>query len=304
MKKVFVDGGAGTTGLEIVDRLKKRNDIEVFVLPEEKRKDDGARKAALNGCDLAILCLPDAAAVAAAEMIEDPRVKVIDASTAHRTASGWTYGFAEIGLRENIKNSFRVANPGCHASGFISLVAPLVKCGILSASAKLTCFSVTGYTGGGKKMIGEYEGDKPFLFEAPRQYAISQAHKHLPEMKAVCGLDKEPIFCPIVADFPRGMQVTVPLFASEINGTIEDIKTCYKEFYTGKIVRYSEREENGFLSACEMAGSDALTVSVCGNEERILLVASFDNLGKGASGAAIQNMNIMLGFDETKGLNL
>ena len=304
MYKVFVDGGAGTTGLEIVDRLKNRKDLKVFVLPEESRKDDSARREALNGCDLAVLCLPDEAAKSAVSMIENPLVKVIDASTAHRTADGWVYGFAEVGFKKEIEKAKRVANPGCHASGFIALVKPLIDCGLIRPTEALSCFSITGYTGGGKKMIAEYEGEKPALYEAPRQYATAQSHKHLPEMKKVCGLEIEPIFCPVVSDFPRGMQVTVPLFSGRLNGSVEDIKDCYKQLYCGKVVSYKDIEGNAFLSACELKNRDSMTVSVCGNEDRILLVATFDNLGKGASGAAIQNMNIMLGFDETEGLNL
>jgi N-acetyl-gamma-glutamyl-phosphate reductase len=221
--------------------------------------------------------------------------------------SQWAYGFPELqGLREKIKNSNRIANPGCHATGFISLINPLINANIISKDIKLSCFSITGYTGGGKGMISEYEGqEKPLLYNAPRQYGLTQKHKHLPEMVSVCGINSAPIFCPIVSDFDRGMEVTVPLFASDINGTIEDIKQVYKDAYNGKIVKFKDNaDENGFLSAQSMRGRDDLEVSVFGNEERILLVARFDNLGKGASGAAIQNMNVILGVDETTGLIL
>ena len=307
MHKVFIDGSAGTTGLKIVSRLSQRKDIELIILPDELRKDDSARKDALNNCDVAFLCLPDSASIQAVSMIENPLVKVIDTSTAHRTNPLWAYGFPELqGLREKIKNSNRIANPGCHATGFISLINPLINANILSKDIKLSCFSITGYTGGGKGMISEYEGqEKPLLYNAPRQYGLTQKHKHLPEMVSVCGINSAPIFCPIVSDFDRGMEVTVPLFASDINGTIEDIKQVYKDAYNGKIVKFKDNaDENGFLSAQSMRGRDDLEVSVFGNEKRILLVARFDNLGKGASGAAIQNMNVILGVDETTGLIL
>ncbi|MBO7344385.1 MAG: N-acetyl-gamma-glutamyl-phosphate reductase [Clostridia bacterium] len=307
MKKVFIDGSAGTTGLKIVERLSKREDIELIVLPEETRKDLSARKQAINSCDVAFLCLPDAAAIEAVGLIENPNVKVIDTSTAHRVNPSWAYGFPELnGKREQIKNSNRIANPGCHASGFIALIEPLVQKGIIDKSIALTCFSITGYTGGGKKMIAEYEsGDRPFTFDAPRQYALSQTHKHLPEMVGICGLENPPIFCPIVADYDMGMEVTVPLFRKDINGSIEDIKSVYKEVYNGKMVKFLENaDEGGLLSANAMRGRDDMQISVHGNQDRILLVSRFDNLGKGASGAAIQNMNILLGVDETTGLNL
>ena len=301
MTKVFIDGSAGTTGLRIADRLKERADLEFICLPEEVRKDYNARKDAVNGADIVFLCLPDAAAIEAVGMVESKSVKVIDTSTAHRINDGWTYGFAEIVGKEKIASSKFVANPGCHASGFIALVAPLVKAGLLNKDAKLSCFSLTGYTGGGKKMIAEYEADDG-AYLAPRQYGLTQAHKHLPEMKKVCGLNFDPCFCPVVSNFPCGMEVTVPVFKSDLKCGPEEIKKTYMDFYTGDIVRYSEENESGFLSAAAMAGKDGMTVSVYGNEDRVLLVSRFDNLGKGASGAAIQNMNILLGVEETKGL--
>ena len=307
MYKVFIDGSAGTTGLRIRERLQKRNDIELITLPVVMRKDTAARAEALNAADIAFLCLPDAAAIEAVSLINNESTAVIDTSTAHRTAEGWTFGFPEIGSqREKIKNSKRIANPGCHASGFISLVAPLVEKGIISADAKLSCFSLTGYSGGGKKMIAEYEDmERDPLLDAPRMYGIGQNHKHLPEMAKVCGLDFDPIFCPIVAAYYAGMEVTVPLFASEINGGIEDIKSVYKEYYKNGLVHFTEdASEGGLISACAYEGMDDMQVTVCGNEERILLVSRFDNLGKGASGSAIQNMNLLLGVDETTGLNI
>ena len=306
MYKVFIDGSAGTTGLKIFDRLKDRKDIKLITLPEEHRKELAYRKEAINSCDIAFLCLPDAAAIEAVSLIENDSVKVIDTSTAHRTNPDWAYGFPELkGYRERIKSSNRIANPGCHASGFVSLINPLISAGVMKKDVALTCFSITGYTGGGKKMIAEYEGDKPALYEAPRQYALSQQHKHLPEIKAVCGLDIAPLFCPIVSDYACGMEVTVPLFKKDIEGSIEEIKDIYRNLYTGDIVKFNDSaDESGFLSANAFSGKDTMEISVFGNEDRILLVSRFDNLGKGASGAAIQNMNVLLGLPETTGLIL
>ena len=305
--KVFIDGSAGTTGLRIHERLAERRDLELIILSDELRKDNAARKDAINSADIAFLCLPDAAAREAVAMIEGDTA-VIDTSTAHRTAEGWAYGFPELpGQRAKVAASCRIANPGCHASGFIALVAPLVHAGLLPKSAALTCFSLTGYSGGGKKMIAEYEapeGRNPLL-DAPRQYGISQSHKHLPEMAVVCGLENAPVFCPIVGDFYSGMEVTVPLFANQLNGSVEDIKNAYRELYTTPLVHFDDlADEAGFLSAGALSGYDDMQVSVAGNDERIILTARFDNLGKGASGAAIQNMNILLGVDETLGLKL
>ncbi len=305
MYKVFIDGSAGTTGLKIFDRLSKRADVELITLPDEKRKDVCEREKAINSADVVFLCLPDTAAIEAVSLVKNENVKIIDTSTAHRTNPDWTYGFSELGLKDKIASSRFIANPGCHASGFIALVKPLIDKGLLSKDAKLTCFSVTGYTGGGKKMIEGYENsNRSPLLDAPRQYGLTQNHKHLPEMSKITGLNNLPIFCPIVSDYARGMEVTVPLFSSDINGTIDDVKKVFKEYYTGKIVRYVDEHEDGFLSANAMSGSDGMQISVFGNEERILLVSRFDNLGKGASGAALQNMNIILGVDETLGLDL
>mgnify|MGYP002509589610 CR=1 FL=1 len=305
MYKVFIDGSAGTTGLKILDRLSSRDDLTIIALPENLRKDVNARKEALNSADVAFLCLPDTAAIESVSLITNKNVRVIDTSTAHRVNPYWTYGFAELtGRRELIKNSNRIANPGCHASGFISLVAPLVENKLIDKDIALTCFSITGYSGGGKKMIAEYEGqERNELFDAPRQYGLSQMHKHLPEMQSVCNLQTVPIFCPIVSDYNQGMEVTVPLFKKDLKGNINDLKELYKSIYTTKVVTFNEQmEENGFLSANKMKGKDSLEIGVFGNEDRILLVSRFDNLGKGASGAAIQNMNIALGVDELKGL--
>ena len=312
MKKtrVFIDGKEGTTGLKIHDRLKYIKDIELISLNEADRKNINKRKEALNSCDIAFLCLPDAAAAEAADMIENDNVILIDTSTAHRTEPGWTYGFPELGKEhtEKIINSKRIAVPGCHASGFIVLIYPLIENNIISERAGLTTFSITGYSGGGRKMIAEYEScERDKKYGSPRQYAITQKHKHLKEMISVTGLNREPVFCPIVADFYSGMEVTVALFKEDLlNGnTVEDIKSIYKIKYNGKIVKYVENDDdNGFLEADYMAGFDNMIISVHGNDERILLTARYDNLGKGASGAAIECMNYKLGKDITDGLNI
>ena len=309
MKKVFIDGSAGTTGLRIYERLANRADVELMLLPEEERKNPEARRKALNSCDIAFLCLPDPAAMEAVSMIENPEVTVIDASTAHRTNAGWCYGFPELSetIAAALPKAKRIAVPGCHASGFISLVYPLIEAGILSPETKLTCHSVTGYSGGGKKMIAEYEEDElDFLLQAPRQYGLTQQHKHLKEMKAITGLKNEPIFCPIVSNFYSGMTVTVPLFASDLQkGGIEEIRKVYRKKYTGKIVSYVENgDEGGFLSAHAVAEKDSMKITVAGNEDRILLVAMYDNLGKGASGAAVECMNTVLGVSPETGLEL
>ena len=304
MTKVFIDGSAGTTGLRISERLAGRTDLELISLPGELRKDLKAREEAINAADVAFFCLPDAASVEAASLVHG-NTAVIDTSTAHRTADGWAYGFPELfGLREKIAGSKRIANPGCHASGFISLVEPLVHEGLISPDTALTCFSVTGYSGGGKAMIAQYEGeDRPAEFDAPRQYALGQEHKHLKEMKKIPGLNIAPVFCPIVADYYCGMVVTVPLFAADLLGNKEDIIALYKERYHSAIVHY-EPYDGGLVAGNALAERDDMEITVAGNEERILLISRFDNLGKGASGAAIQNMNILLGLDETTGLDL
>ncbi len=310
MKTVFIDGSAGTTGLRIYERLSARQDLQLVKLPEELRKDPEARKQALNNCDIAFLCLPDAAAMEAVSLIENEHVTVLDTSTAHRTNPGWAYGFPELSAerKAQILQSRRIAVPGCHASGFISLVAPLVQAGILSADSRLTCHSITGYSGGGKKMIGEYEGeDRDPLLDAPRQYGLTQQHKHLKEMKAITGLTTEPIFCPIVSDFYSGMVVTVPLFKEDLapGKTVADIKAVYAGLYQGPMVTYKpQMDEEGFLSGAGLSGKDCMEVTVCGNEDRILLLSRYDNLGKGASGAAVQCLNLVLGVDPTTGLEL
>ena len=303
--KVFIDGSAGTTGLRIRERLAGRQDLELLTLPEALRKDPQARADALNSAKVSFLCLPDDAAREAVSLVSSPDAVIIDTSTAHRTAEGWTYGIPELkGQREKLLFSRRIANPGCHASGFVSLVAPLVQAGLLSRSARLSCFSLTGYSGGGKKMIAAYEAEgRSLLLDAPRQYGLGQTHKHLPEMAAVCGLAYAPVFCPIVAPYYAGMEVTVPLTPADTAASPDEIREVYRAYYTSGLVRFAPSpEEEGFLSAGALCGRDDLEVSVFGTPERILLVSRFDNLGKGASGAAIQNMNLVLGVDESLGL--
>lgn len=308
-KKIFIDGKAGTTGLRIEERLSGRDDVEIISLPDELRKDPDARREILNKADIVFLCLPDAAAIEAVSMIENDDVIVIDASTAHRTNSDWAYGLPELSsdFAEKIRGSKRIAVPGCHASGFISLVYPLVKAGILAKDVLLTAHSITGYSGGGKAMIADYEVDElDPLLAAPRQYGIKQTHKHLPEMVKICGLENTPHFSPIVSNFYSGMEVTVPLFKSQLaKGGIEDIKNVYRELYNTDIVRYEEScDEAGFLSASAMSDKDSMRIEVHGNEDRILLVARYDNLGKGASGAAVECLNIKLGCEPTKMLEI
>lgn len=309
MKKVFIDGKAGTTGLRIEERLSGRDDIEIVTIPEELRKDPTAKKEVLNSVDIAFLCLPDAASIESVSLIDNPNVVVIDTSTAHRTNPQWAYGFPELdsSFEEKIKNSKRIAVPGCHASGFIALVYPLIKSGILPKDALLTAHSLTGYSGGGKNMIAQYESDElEMLLQGPRQYGLAQKHKHLPEMIKITGLENAPVFCPIVGTFYSGMEVTIPLFKSQLaNGGIEDIKEVYRNTYKGELVTFMEGDdEEGFLSSVKLEGKDSMQIEVYGNEERILLVARYDNLGKGASGAAVECLNIVLGEKKTKTLEI
>ena len=310
MKKIFIDGKAGTTGLRIYERLEKRTDIEILTLSEAERKDPAARKRMFSEADVVFLCLPDEASIEAAMMMEGLPVTVIDTSTAHRTRDDWSYGFPELSpeFEAKIMSSKRIAVPGCHASGFIALVRPLIKAGILSPDAKLCCHSVTGYSGGGKKMIADYESaERSELLGAPRQYALGQSHKHLREMKKICGLENEPIFCPIVSDFYSGMVVTVPLFASDLQGgaTAADIKALYAGIYKSDIVKYKDAaDEDGTLSAAGLSGKDSMEISVFGGDERIILTARYDNLGKGASGAAVEVLNMILGAERAEGLEL
>lgn len=307
MTKVFIDGSVGTTGLRIVERLTGRRDIELISLPEELRKDVEARREKLNEAEIVFLCLPDDAARESVSLIENDTTKVIDTSTAHRTADGWAYGFPELtGRREKIVASKRVANPGCHASGVIALVAPLVEKGIIAKDIVLSAVSLTGYSGGGKKMIAEYESEgRDKLLDAPRMYGLAQSHKHIPEILKICGLSKAPVFSPIVAPFYSGMEVIVSLAYEDFSASLEEIKKLYSEYYSNGLVHFNDSaDEAGFLSAGKYSGRDDMEISVFGNEDRITLVSRFDNLGKGASGAAIQNMNILLGVDEKTGLDV
>ena len=313
MIKVFIDGREGTTGLRIYDRLSARSEVELTVLPEELRKDPGARKEAINSADTVFLCLPDQAATEAVSLIENDSVRVIDASTAHRIDSAWAYGLPELSPehRQAIAGGKRIANPGCFASGFIALVHPLRAAGLLDSSARMFCHALTGYSGGGKKMIAEYEAKgRSVLLEAPRQYGLTQQHKHLKEMKYITGLENAPVFCPVVSDFYSGMVMTVPLFPQQLAhgadcGTIREI---YRSQYAGPVVSYAEDlTDDGagnFISGAGLSGKDAMKIGVCGNDERILLIAQYDNLGKGASGAAVECMNLKMGADRKKGLEL
>ncbi len=303
MPEVFIDGSAGTTGLQIYDRLAARTDITLRTLDEAHRRDPAARAAALNAADIVFLCLPDDAAREAVALIQNDRTRVIDASSAHRTAPGWVYGLPELSAaqRSAIAGAKRVANPGCHATGFITVAAPLVAAGLLPKSAELGCFSLTGYSGGGKKMIKQYETDKTQSLYAPSPYGLAQRHKHLPEMQTVCGLDKPPVFVPVVDDYYKGMATTVPLPGLDAAAVWQ----CLAEHYAGQaLITVAPPDAVPALYANAMAGRDSLTLYVTGHGDRTAVTALFDNLGKGASGAAVQNMNLMLGLPETAGLSL
>ncbi len=307
---IYIDGQSGTTGLQIRERLAKREDLTLAVIPEEKRHDNEERKKYLNSADIVFFCLPDDAAREAASMIENPDVRVIDASTAHRTAEGWDYGIPELSTQHRvaIRNSKRVANPGCHATGFITSVFPLVAMGIIPRDLPLTVFSLTGYSGGGKKMIAEYEDKgRSHSLDAPRLYGLTLRHKHLPEMQKVCGLEVPPVFVPVVDDFYKGMAVTVMLHTAQLNGhpTAEDIQKRLSEWYLGEpLITVHQGPWEGMISANAFEGRDSLELIVNGHEDQVAVTALFDNLGKGASGAAVQNMNLMLGIPETTGLAL
>jgi N-acetyl-gamma-glutamyl-phosphate reductase len=304
MVKVFVDGEAGTTGLVLAQRLAVRADVQRITLPESLRKDTCARRAAMAQADVVFLCLPDAAAVEAAKLCP-PHTILLDASTAHRTAPGWDYGFPELSpdFRRRLSASKRIAVPGCHASGFLALVYPLRAAGVLAAEVLLHCFSLTGYTGGGKAMIAAYENTRDF--RAPRQYALTQAHKHLPEMTKIARLSAPPLFCPVVADFDRGMEVTVGLHRAQLQKSlgIADIIGIYRAAYADcPLITVGFADENGFLAADALRGKDTMQITATGDPDRILLIARYDNLGKGACGAALACMNLALGLPETTGL--
>ncbi|MBE6949393.1 MAG: N-acetyl-gamma-glutamyl-phosphate reductase [Ruminococcaceae bacterium] len=301
--KVFIDGKEGTTGLQIYDRLANRTDIELLLIDEAKRKDTEERRRLINEADLVFLCLPDKAAIEAVSLIENPNTRVIDASTAHRTNPDWDYGFPELSPehREAIVKSKRVANPGCHASGFVSIVYPLIKAGVLPKDYALTCFSLTGYSGGGKKMIAEYESeDKANELNAPRIYGLSLNHKHIPEMTAVTGLEKKPIFCPIVDDYYCGMATSVPIQGIDSQLILDALKKHYEGQQFVKVM--PELCDTGMLEANYNVGTNMMEITVCGNGNETLVVSRFDNLGKGASGSAVENMNLMLGFEPDSGL--
>ena len=307
--KVYIDGQSGTTGLQIYDRIGQREDLELLRIPEELRHDPDERKKYLNSADIVFLCLPDEGAREAVSFIDNPNVRVIDASTAHRTNPDWTYGYPELSKaqREAIRTSKRVANPGCHATGFISTTAPLVAMGVIPKDYPMSCYSLTGYSGGGKKMIAEYEAEgRSELLDAPGIYGLNLQHKHLPEMQTVTGLAYPPVFMPIVDDYYKGMATTIMLqnrllpdqpSAEEICAKLADY---YRDEHFVSVVPFGENDSK--LYANKLAGTNRLEIVVCGHEEQTTVTALFDNLGKGASGAAVQNMNIMLGLPEETGL--
>lgn len=309
MIKVFIDGKEGTTGLQIYDRLSARDDIELITLSEDLRKNVEARRECLNSADVSFLCLPDAAAIEAANLVTNPKAKIIDASTAHRTNPDWVYGFPELSekRREEISECKRLANPGCHATGFISIVAPLINGGIISPDYPIVAHSLTGYSGGGKKTIAEYNAENRSIeLSSSREYALGLNHKHLPEMVRECGLSRTPIFNPVICDFYNGMCVTVPLFADFMDKKlgVEDIREYFAEYYVRQnFVKVAKSDEiPSYLASNILANTNMLKIYVSGNDDRIFIASVFDNLGKGASGAAVQNMNIMFGLDERTSL--
>lgn len=311
MKKVFIDGKDGTTGLKIYKRFENRNDIELLLIDSDKRKDARERARLINESDITFLCLPDTASIQAVSLVENDKVKIIDTSTAHRTLSDWAYGFAELSPehREKIASSNRIAVPGCYASGFNSIVYPLVKNGFISSDYDIVCYALSGYSGAGKKGIAQYEDEnRDKELDSPRLYALTQEHKHLKEMKAISSLSKNPIFSPIICDYPQGMVVTVPLYTSRMTRkySADDICRMFKEHYDGSdIVKVRDLGyTQGMIGTNNFADRDDMEIEINGNEDRILITSRFDNLGKGASGAAIQCLNIAMGIDEKTGLNI
>lgn len=307
--KIYIDGQSGTTGLQIFERIGARDDLELLRIDEDKRHDVQERRKFINAADVVFLCLPDDSAREAVTLADNPNVCIIDASTAHRTSPGWTYGFPELDAsqRKRIASSKRIANPGCHATGFISITAPLVQAGILPADYPLTCYSLTGYSGGGKRMIADYESkDRPASLDAPGIYGLTLRHKHLPEMQKVCGLAHAPVFMPVVDDYYKGMATSIQLHNRLLAGSphAKDVHQTLCNHYANQhlvsVAPLSEAQPT--LYANELAGTNKLRIVVCGNDEHTTVTALFDNLGKGASGAAVQNMNIVLGFEETLGL--
>jgi len=314
MKKIFIDGAEGTTGLKIFERFKDRTDIEILKIDSALRKDENEIKKFINNSDITFLCLPDAASAEAVKLVENPDTVIIDTSTAHRTAEGWTYGFPELssGQREIIASSKKIANPGCYATGFISLVYPLVSAGLLPKDYPVSCFAVSGYSGGGKKLIAQYtDAERDKKFGSARMYGWGQNHKHLKEMQVITGIEKEPLFSPLTTDYFSGMIVQIPLFTDLLThkASLEEVRDIYTEHYMGqKLISVmplgAEAEQGNVIFSDEMSDRDDLRIYVTGNNDRIVVASSFDNLGKGASGAAIQNMNIVMGIDETTGLAL
>ena len=310
MKKIFIDGSEGTTGLRINERFAGRDDIEILRIDPDKRKDLSERKKLINQSDITFLCLPDDAARESVSLVENDQVRIIDSSTAHRTAEGWSYGLPELSpaFRENIRNGKRISVPGCHATGFMVLVYPLIAKNVIDADYPLAVTSVSGYSGAGKKMIAQYQDpERDSEYDAPRFYALSQEHKHLKEMMTIAGLKRKPLFSPIIADYYAGMVVNVPLYADKIIGVrgVAGMTEFFRDYYAGEpFIRVCHEEDMKFLPCNKCAGWDGLNIYVSGNDERIVLSSQFDNLGKGASGAAIQCMNILLGNKEDKGLQL
>ena len=309
MVKVYIDGQEGTTGLKIMERFAGRTDIELLRIDEDKRKDLDERKKLINSSDFTFLCLPDAASIEAVSLA-DERVRIIDASTAHRTNPDWAYGFPELSpeFRKKIESSNRVAVPGCYASGFASMVYPLVKLGILPADYPVSVHAVSGYSGAGKKAIAVYEGaDRPADFDSPRQYALTQMHKHLPEMQKICGLDYAPTFNPLICDYFAGMVVSLPIHTRLLakKYSVSDVRKALAEYYDGatfvKVMAEGEPED-GFIGANNLSGTNNMELFINGNDDRMIICSRLDNLGKGASGAAVQCLNIMMGVDETTGL--
>ena len=313
MIKVFVDGQEGTTGLEIHERLASRSDVALLKIDPEQRKDPQARQELLNASEVSFLCLPDSAAKESAALVTNPAVRLIDSSTAHRTDPAWTYGLPELSAAQSeaVSHSKRVAVPGCHASGFNILAYPLVKLGIVAADYPFTCHSITGYSGGGKKLIAAYQGHgRKECFSSPRQYALGLKHKHLLEMRYVSGLSDVPVFDPIVGDFYRGMAVSVPLHARLLAKKLSahELHHALADYYAGlvfvKVMPFDSDDllDDGFFDPTGCNGTNRLDIFVFGHEGQTLLVARLDNLGKGASGAAVQCLNLMMGLDETTGL--
>ena len=312
--KIFIDGSEGTTGLRIHERFQGRDDIEIIPISPEKRKDVEERKRLINQSDITFLCLPDAAARESVSLVENENVKIIDTSTAHRTEAGWAYGFPELSElhRSHIKEGKRIAVPGCYATGFISLVYPMIAKNVMPADYPVSAFGLSGYSGAGKKVIAAYEAEeRPIDFDAPREYALTQEHKHLKEMQKITGLEKKPLFSPVICDYYSGMVMSVPLYTHMLQGASSpaEVHKLFSEFYAGEqFIRVmpldAQAGEGNMLAGNGCSGWDGLRIFITGNEERIVLSSQFDNLGKGASGAAIQCLNIMLGCEENKGLNL